>query len=213
MIVIFENLDINQQIALISAGAALLGAIIGAFATLAATWLTKKVQSSGKVSLYAKIVHTKGKINRSWGYYRSGSKPGLYMLVPIWLDVCNTCGVSRIIRNVNLYAYAGKDEVAAFTQIQRFGDGEEEILLGNNESYTLVISSNSACRFNLSFMLYEHELPPDKKAFDELILTYFDEKNNVKAFHFVKPSHCWVEGALSNEKQWITLDNKCSYAR
>ena len=213
MIEIFKNLDANQQIALISAGAALLGAIIGALATLAATWLNKKVQSSGKVSLYAKIVHTKGKINKAWGYYKSAGNSGLFIQVPIWLDVCNTCGVSRIIRNVNLYAYAGMDEVAAFTQIQRVGDGEEAILLGDNESYTLVVPANCARRFDLSFVLDEKEMPPEKKEFDELILAYFDEKNNIQAFHFVKPNLFWVEGALKIEKQWITLDKKCPYAR
>ncbi|MPN29568.1 hypothetical protein SDC9_177021 [bioreactor metagenome] len=135
------------------------------------------------------------------------------MQVPIWLDVCNTCGISRIIRNINLYAYSGKDEVAAFTQIQRNGNGEKAIPFGDDESYTLVIPENSARRFDLYFMLHEQELPPDKKTFDELILTYFDEKNNIQAFHFVKPSQCWVEGALKTEKHWIPLDKKCLYAR
>lgn len=213
MIEIFKNLDANQQIALISAGAALLGAIIGALATLASTWLNKKVQLSGKVSLYAKIVYSKGKVNRSWGYYRSQNKTGLFMQVPIWLDVCNTCGVSRILRNVNLYAYSGKEEIATFTQIQRVGEGEETILLGDNESYTLVIPANCARRFNLSFILHEEDLPADKKAFDELILTYFDEKNNIHAFCFAKPNDCWVEGTLRIEKQWISLDKKYPYAR
>lgn len=213
MIDIFENLDANQQIALISAGAALLGAVIGALATLVATWLNKKVQSSGKVSLYAKIVHTKGKINRAWGYYRSQEKPGLYMQIPIWLDVCNTCGVSRVIRNINLYAYADKEEVASFTQVQRIGNGEDAILLGDNEAYTLVIPANSARRFDLSFILHEEELPPERKYFDELILSYFDEKNNIQAFHFIKPDIYWVEGTLKTEKRWITLDKKCPYAR
>lgn len=170
MIEIFQNLDAAQQFALISAGAALLGAIIGALATLAATWLNKKVQSSGKVLLYAKIVHSKGEINKPWGYYKSRDKPGLIMQVPIWLDVCNTCGISRIIRNINLYAYSSKDEVAVFTQIQRSGNGEKAIPFGDDESYTLVIPENSARRFNLYFMLHEQELPPDRKIFDELIL-------------------------------------------
>lgn len=208
-----ENLDANQQIALISAGAALLGAIIGAHATLASTWLSKKVQFSGKLSFYAKIVYSKGTINRSWGYYRSQNKSGLFMQVPIWLDVSNTCGVSRILRNVNLYAYAGKDEIAPFTQIQRVDEGEETILLGDNESYTLVIPANCARRFDLSFMLHEQDLPADKKVFDTLILTYFDEKNNIHAFYFAKPNNCWVEGTLRTEKQWITLDKKFPYAR
>lgn len=144
MIGIFENLDTNQWIALISAGAALLGAIIGALASLATIWLNKKIQSHGKILLYAKIVNSKDPIGKPWGFYKIKNKSELYMQVPIWLDVCNTCGISRIIRNVNLYAYANKNEVAVFTQIQRIGDGKEAILLGNNEAYTFVIPSNSA---------------------------------------------------------------------
>jgi len=76
MMEIFKNLDANQQIALISAGAALLSAIIGALATLVTTWLNKKVQSSGKVSLYAKLANSKGSINRSWGFYKSEKQIG-----------------------------------------------------------------------------------------------------------------------------------------
>lgn len=212
MIEIIKELDRNQQIALISAGAALLGAIIGALATLASTWLNKKVQTSGKVSLYAKIVYSKGNVSRSWGYYRSQNKLGLFMQVPIWLDVCNTCGVSRILRNVNLYAYAGKEEIASFTQIQRVEKGEETILLGDNESYTLVIPANCARRFDLNFMLHEQDLVVDKKVFDNLILIYFDEKNIIHAFYFTNPNNCWIEGALRIEKQWITLDKKFPYA-
>lgn len=213
MIPILENLDFNQQSALISAGAALLGAVIGAFATLAATWLNRKMQSSGKVSLYAKIVYSKGKVNKPWGYYESQKDSELYMLVPVWLDVSNTCGIPRIIRNVNLYAYAGKEEIAPFTQIQRIGDGEDAVLLGDNESYTLVIPANSARRFDLQFMLRKKELPPDKKEFEELILTYYDEKNNIRAFYFTAPGRCWVKGELEIEKRWIVLDKKCPYAR
>lgn len=198
---------------MISAGAALLGAIIGALATLATTWLNKKIQSSGKVSLYAKLVYSKGRINRSWGYYKSQDKGGLYMVVPIWLDICNTCGVSRIIRNINLYAYVEKEEVAVFTQIQRIGDGQEKITLGDNESYTLIIPPNSARRFDLEFILHEQEMLPDKREFNEIILSYFDEKNNIKAFHFLNLNSCWVEGPLIMGKQWINLDKKCPYAK
>lgn len=135
------------------------------------------------------------------------------MQVPIWLDVCNICGVSRIIRNINLYAYAGKEEVAVFTQIQRREDGEEKITLGDNESYTLIIPPNSARRFDLNFILHEQEMLPDKREFNEIILSYFDEKNNIKAYHFLNPNYCWVEGALEIGKQWIDLDRKCPYAK
>lgn len=208
-----ENLDINQQIALISAGAALLGSVIGAAATLFATWMTKRLQTIGKVSLYVKMVYSKGTINDPWGFYRSQSKSGLFMLVPIWLDVCNTSGIPRIVRNINLHAYANKKEVLAFTQIQRIGSGDTAIPLGDNESYTLVVPANSARRFDLEFVLHEQDLPPDKKQFDELIITYFDERNTIHTFHFIKVERCWVEGSLNEEKEWITLDKRCNYAR
>lgn len=106
-----------------------------------------------------------------------------------------------------------KKEVASFTQIQRIGDGDSKIALGDNESYTLVIPANSARRFDLDFMLHESDIPTEDKSFDELILTYFDEKNKIHAFHFVDMEQCWVEGALKPKKEWITLDQRCNYAR
>ena len=51
--------DLQIQSTLISAGAALLGSLIGAAASLLAVWLTKRVQASGKVSLYVKMVYSK----------------------------------------------------------------------------------------------------------------------------------------------------------
>ena len=73
--------DLQIQSALISAGAALLGSLIGAAASLLAVWLTKRVQASGKVRLYAKIVYLKNGNQQTWGFY--SSNPGMYMQIPI----------------------------------------------------------------------------------------------------------------------------------
>ena len=209
----FGNMNIDQQIAIISAGAALLGSLIGAIATLLGTWLTKKMQESGKVTLFVKLVFSHSNIKNWSGFYRSQTKSGLFLQIPVWLDVCNTSGIPRIVRNVNLYAYKGKKEIAPLTQIQRIGDGEKEILLGDHESYTLVVPANSARRFNLEFMLHEQDIMSDQKDFDELILSYFDEHNTIHAFHFSKVDSCWVEGQLSLTKEWIPMEKRCRYAR
>lgn len=209
----FGNLDMSQQNAIISAAGALLGSIIGAISTLAAIWIERKIQKSGKVVLYARLVYSKGIINEPWGYYRSSDRQGLFMHIPIWLDVCNTCGVTRVIRNINLYAYANKKEIAAFTQIQRREKGDMVISLGDNESYTLVIPDNSARRFNMEFVLYEKDLLSGETQFDELILTYFDEKNKIHAFLFSKVEKCWIEGPLEIKKEWFILNKSCKYAK
>lgn len=57
-------MDINLQATLISAGAALFGSIIGVLGTLLGIWLNKKMQSSGKISLYARVVYSESAMNR-----------------------------------------------------------------------------------------------------------------------------------------------------
>lgn len=208
-----DNLTPEQIDNLIAAGTGLIGAVVGAGATLLSTWLTKKLQTSGKVSLFAKIVHLPTGDHRTWGYYPCEKKQGLYMMVPLWLDVCNTSGIPRILRNVNLSAYSDKKEIAPFTQMQRSGDGEKAVLFGEQESYTLVIPANSAKRFDLVFMLHEAELMSGEKDFDKLILTYFDEKNQIHAFHLAAIERCWVRGSLPKPKEWMALSRRCRYAR
>ena len=207
----FEDLSPDMQGAIVSGVIGLSGAVIGALATLVATWLTRKMQASGKISLFAKMVYSKSSADKACGYYRSQMGPGLYLRIPLWLDIVNTSGVSRIVRNVNLYACSDKKEIASFTQIQRIGDGESAILLGNNEAYTFVIPPNSACRFDVEFMLAERDMSADEKEFDEIVLSYFDEKNRIHAYHLVNVEFCWVEKKIPMEKQWITLDEEWHY--
>ena len=205
---ILEKMDVNQVMALISAGAALLGAIIGAVATIATTWLNNKLQHVGKVRLFAHIVCFEP-TQEQWGFYNIDGV--LYFQIPIWLDVCNTSGVSRIIRDVNLYAYLGDKEISAFEQVQAYG--KNRVALGDNESYTLVVPANSARRFNMFFTLSENELSSDNKSFDNVVLKYFDEENSIHACCFARPEKIWKQGSLKSVKNWITLDQEIKLSR
>lgn len=209
----FDNLTPDQINNLISAGSGLLGAVIGATATIMAAWLTRRMQRSGQVTLHIKPVASESGDGTPCGFYSSNRMPGYVMRVPVWLDVCNTCGIAAIVRNVNLYAYKGKTFVSEFKQIQAIGDVPNRISLGNDGAYTLVIPENSAKRFTMEFMLHESDLNPNNKEFDELILTYFDEKDKIHAFHFIEVEKCWTNGPLNTPMKWITLKRRCKYAR
>ena len=206
----FENLSPDMQSAIVSGIIGLSGAVIGALATLVATWLTRRMQKSGKVSLFAKMVYSKSCVNKECGYHDT-QEDGLYLQIPLWMDIVNTSGVSRIVRNVNLYAYSKKKELATFTQMQCIVNNGETYVLGDNGAYTFVIPPNSACRFDVEFMLKETELSPDEKEFDEIVLSYFDEKNRIHAFHLINIDFCWIEKKIPMEKQWIALDEECHY--
>lgn len=112
-------MDINLQATLISAGAALFGSIIGVLGTLLGIWLNKKMQSSGKISLYARVAYSEGVINRSWGFYESSKGLGLFMQISVWIYIINTSGISRMVRDVNLYACNDGQIIKEFTQVQK----------------------------------------------------------------------------------------------
>lgn len=209
----FENLDMNLQVAIITAGSALIGAVIGVVGSLLSVWINRRWQIKGKLSLHIKFVYSKCKPYYSWGFYHIPGTIDLCMQIPLWLDVVNTSGISKVVRNINIYAFKDKKEIASFNQIQRIGNGESVIILGNNESYTLVIPANSALRFDLEFDLKENDIVSENKEFDELVISYFDENNKIHAFKLAKINKCWIEGELDKEKNWIDLKDYCDYFR
>lgn len=49
-----EDMNLQMQIAIISASAALLGSLIGAIATILSSWINEKIKSVGKITLHIK---------------------------------------------------------------------------------------------------------------------------------------------------------------
>ena len=204
-------MDINLQAALISAGAALIGSIIGVLGALLGIWLNKKMQSSGKISLYARVVYSEGAINRPWGFYESSQGLGLFMQISVWIDIINTSGISRIVRYVNLYACNDGQIIKEFAQIQKTEDDNRVVHLGLDEAYTIVVEANCSKRVKMEFLLHERNMEVGKENFDEIILGYWDEKNKLYTFHFSQIKRCWVEGKLPMDRKWIKLDKRCRY--
>ena len=189
---------------IINLASILLSSFAGAFLALAGNIIFKKLQEHGRVALYARIVHSQSEKHNTWGYYRSNAQTGLYLQIPIWLEVTNTCGVPRVLRDINLYAYSNGEEVAAFTQIQCIGD-TNKIILGQNEAYTVVIPEKSCKRFGMEFFLHQPEMPTNHSAFDKIVLAYYDERDIFHAFDFATVEKCWTEGALRRPKVWFRL--------
>ena len=80
---------------------ALLGAVIGVAGSLSTVFLTKAVQKHGEITLHARIVGSRiDAAHRTWGYIQTNK--GVSFHIPLWLDICNTSNVSKIVRNVNL---------------------------------------------------------------------------------------------------------------
>ncbi len=193
-------------IAFISSASALLGAIIGAGSTIFSVWYSKRLQSKGKVCLYAKIVHERS-TGKNWGFYKDDKLKinDTILIIPVWLEVVNTCGIPRIVRDVNLYAYRKEFEIGKFTQIQSSKNKREEDKLANNESYTLVIPEKSAQRFRMEFILHKSQIEYTDKAFDRIHLKYYDEKNIRHTCKFVDIIGDWERRGLKVQEEFVSL--------
>ena len=207
---ILERMVINTEInTLISGIFALAGAVIGATATIFSGWVNKKMQSAGDVFLYAKIVHSRVDIcNRTWGFWMTDK--GLSFHVPLWIDICNTTSISKIIRNVSLHLMRENSIVGDFTQIQGNSNNPKDasaIMLGDNGAYTFVVPANSVLRVELEFSLLECNLNKEK-TFDSIYLSYYDEKNNIHVFQLANLNVNWTEGTIQRIEEWITLEER-----
>lgn len=206
-------MDITQILAqympqIMNLVSALLGSLVGAFLTLAGNMIFRKVQESGHISIYVRIVHSLSGKHHTWGFYHpKDSETDLSFHIPIWFEVVNTCGVQRVLRDVNLYIYSNGEEVTPFVQSQHLGN-KEKYVLGQNGAYTVVIPEKSSCRFNMEFFLRLSEMPEGHTAFDKVVLAYYDERDIFHTFDFATVKTCWTEGTLRRPKVWFRLKEK-----
>lgn len=207
------NQEVLQVIiAKISALAALGGSVIGALATLASTWLAKHMQEKGSVSVFCRLVASKPD-GREFGIYQSGDGTGMIMRIPMWIEVCNTSGISRFIRDINVVGCIGKKEVCEFIQFQGNNLGKEnEILYGNNQAYTFVVEGNSTRRFQVEFAVKQFELSEEDRNIDSLWIRYYDEKNrkHIKEFYKITDNPIWSIRKFDYKKRWFEASGKKS---
>ena len=189
-------------IAIISAVAALLGSFIGAAATIFSVWFSKKINQSGKLTVFIKATISRSQINNGPGFYEGDSNMETVLEIPLLVDVCNTSGEPKIVRNINLVAFNNKVEVAELHQVQWITVNNEKIVMGDNESYTFVVPEKSARRLDMEFVLSSKDLS-GYKTFDEIVLRYYDEKNRLNAYHFFHLENCWKSGRLDIDNKFI----------
>ena len=199
-------------IAKISALSALAGSIIGALATLSSTWLTKRLQEKGNVSVFCRLVGSLAD-GKEFGIYKSDDRSGLVMRVPMWVEVCNTSGISRFVRDVNVVGCIGKREVCEFIQFQAYNLGEQnQVIYGDNQAYTLVVEGNSTRRFQVEFAIKQVEISEKDRNIDSLWIRYYDEKNrkHIKEFYKISDNPVWSIRKFDYKRRWFEVSGKKS---
>lgn len=186
----------------------LISALVSIIVSCVSSWITLFLPKLKKLKIYVKFVGSRlTESLSSLGYIETTN--GLSLHVPLWLDICNTSGVSKIIRNISLFAYKDKDFIAEFKQCQGNtinSNKSDAVTLGDEGSYTTVIAANSSKRLALQFFLFQSDFSPGINQFNKLYLSYYDESGDLTSYYLTDIKANWIEGTLSHPKQWISLN-------
>ena len=186
----------------------LISALVSIIVSCVSSWITLSLPKLKKSKIYVKFVGSRiTESLSSLGYIKTTN--GLSLHVPLWLDICNTAGVSKIIRNISLLAYKDSNFVAEFSQCQGNTNNPNKpgaIILGDEGAYTTVVPANSSKRLTLQFFLSQRDVSMGVNQFNKLYLSYHDENDNLLSFYLTDIDATWIEGTLVHPKQWISLN-------
>lgn len=186
----------------------LISALVSIIVSCVSSWITLSLPKLKKPKIYVKFVGSRiTESLSSLGYIETSNGTSLH--VPLWLDICNTSGVSKIIRNISLLAYKDSNFVAEFSQCQGNTNNPNKpgaIILGDEGAYTTVVPANSSKRLTLQFFLSQRDISMGVNQFNKLYLSYHDENDNLLSFYLTDIDATWIEGTLVHPKQWISLN-------
>lgn len=186
----------------------LISALVSVIVSCVSSWITLSLPKLKKPKIHVKFVGSRiTKSLSSLGYIETSN--GISLHVPLWLDICNTSGVSKIVRNISLFAYKDSEFVAEFTQCQGNTNNPNKpgaIILGDEGTYTTVVPANSSKRLVLEFDLLQSTIISRANQFNKLYLSYYDENDKQICYFLANVNVNWIERPLASSKQWITLN-------
>ena len=173
-------------------------------------FLESYLSNKGEIKLYAKFVFSHDNEPKLWGFKYDNSNK-LYLNVPLWVDIINTCGTSRVVRDLSINLKHGKHTVASMVQIQKITktkDEDETTFLGDKGSYTCMVSAKGTKRLDIEYFLLKDVIQGDC-FFDHLTLSYYDEKDILHDFFLaeIPEDKCWIPGELKSPtlNKWLLL--------
>ena len=190
---------------MMSAVFGIIGAVMGAAISVMGQFVPYLLNRKGKVMIFMRFVYFEAN-GKPWGIQKNEEHNTLSFRVPLWIEIINTKGIPKIIRNVSLYAYYKGKLVTEFTQVQRVNsDTNGNGIKGNNEKYTFVISAYNSERYRLLYSASQEKL--ESKAIDEIRVSYYDDKNKLHENHLVNVPQPfeWKVKELNKPDGWIEI--------
>ena len=182
----------------------IVGAAIGFISSIGIILVQRGFDRAGKLEIYTKMVYDRISGSHSWGF--QNTRDGLFLNVPIWIEIQNLTNSPRILRDINLVLVSNGKELATMRQTNRANiEGEGVHLFANEGSYSLSIDGGQIKQIDCHFLL---EANSDRPVFDEILLRYFDEKDRAHKFSLGHVNGDWSIKEFPCDGNWGKLKEK-----
>lgn len=181
---------------------AVIGALIGFVSSIGIIVVERLIDRSGKLKIYAKVVYDRIDDRRTWGFHRN--QDGLFLNIPLWIEIQNLSNSTRALRDVNLVLYNEGRYIVSMKQINRSGKKENVFHYANNGSYSFVIEPRTITKYECYFILKKEE--NNIRYFDQIKLRYFDEYDREHNFVLGNVEGNWVERQFTFSGEWQALN-------
>lgn len=189
----------------------LIGAALGLFASLFTMVVQRMLDKKGKLQIFYRFSYQRGMGGRSWGFDENLDGT-INFVVPVVFEIQNTSNTTRVIRDVSLILYNGKQMVAKMAQQEhlhitsRRGNTvtkEEDIYYGTeNGSYSFVIPPRIIQRQECEYTYAVKLCDKDSHQFDTIKARYYDERNKAHYFELRKVENCWAKKLFPIDEEW-----------
>lgn len=182
----------------------IIGAAIGFVSSIGIIFVQRLIDRAGNLEIYAKVVYNRSTGSYTWGF--RSSVDGMYLSVPLWIEILNLSNSTRIMRDINLLLVSEGKELLTMIQSNRTEiKNRGNYLYANEGSYSLSLGGGEIKKIDCYFLLKGGS---DISSFDEIILRYYDEKNRAHKFSLGHVEGDWVEKEFSRSGEWINLKER-----
>ena len=181
----------------------IIGAAIGFVSSVGIIVAERLINKAGRLKVYYKIVYDHPTGKNTWGFQRTDQ--GIFLIVPIWLEIENTTNSTRVLRDVNLVLFRNGKRIADLMQANCCGEKENPHYFGNNGSYSFIAEPKSIRKYECHFFLKQN--PMEDQQFDEIKLRYFGEHDQEYFFSIGKVDGNWRIGDFKRPEVWKRLTN------
>lgn len=188
----------------------IVGGAIGFLSSVGTLLVTRGIDRIGKIKIYCKRTSSQ---DYCWGFW--GHKEYMSFLLPMDFEFSNTSNRAVLLRDVSIEIYREGTPLLRMKQgtgaIKRRAvngavESEEKFAFGGeNSSYSFVLQPRSIQKQKCLFLLNANQEGMQELRFDEIRLSYFDEKDRRHCYPVAPVKGDWMRAEMDADCNWIRV--------